>query len=138
MILQSTPVLTVDDILASEAFFLKLGFERSVEVAHLDQLGFVILTLGGDRGGERGISVMLETPEAGEADTGLDRDLFRTGARLFMSVADLDMAERELAGYEVVLPRRNTFYGATEIGWREPGGNIVIIAEFAAGAAETD
>lgn len=135
MILQSTPVLTVGDIEQSEAFFLKLGFKRTVEVPHLDKLGFIIMTLRGDHG-DNGISVMLETPEAGEADTGLDRDMFQPGSRLFMSVADLGMAERELEGYEVILPRRETFYGATEIGWREPGGNIVIIAQFAANSPD--
>jgi len=135
MILQSTPVLTVADIEESEAFFVKLGFQRTVEVPHLDRIGFIIMTLSGDHG-DNGISVMLETPEAGEADTGLDRDLLKSGSRLFMSVADLGMAERELEGYEVILPRRDTFYGATETGWREPGGNIVIIAQFAANSPD--
>jgi catechol 2,3-dioxygenase-like lactoylglutathione lyase family enzyme len=135
MILQSTPVLTVADIEESEAFFVNLGFRRTVEVPHLDGIGFVILTLQGDHG-DNGISVMLETPEAGEADTSLPADTFQPGSRLFMSVADLDTAERELAGYEVILSRRDTFYGATEIGWREPGGNYVIIAQFAANSPD--
>jgi catechol 2,3-dioxygenase-like lactoylglutathione lyase family enzyme len=132
MILQSTPVLTVADIEESESFFVKLGFRRTVEVPHGDGLGFVILTLGGDAGGDGGIGVMLETPEAGSADTGLPPETFAPGSRLFMSVADLAAAEKALEGYEIALPRRTTFYGAIETGWREPGGNFVIVAQFAA------
>ena len=30
---------------------------------------------------------------------------------------------------EVVVPRRQTFYGADEIGVREPGGNLVMFAQ---------
>lgn len=136
MILQSTPVLTVADIEASEAFFAKLGFRRTVEIPHGNGLGFVILTQAGEGGGDGGIGIMLETPEAGSADTGLDPNSFQIGSRLFMSVADLDAAERALAGYDVALPRRDTFYGTTEIGWREPGGNYVIVAQFAANAPD--
>jgi hypothetical protein len=30
---------------------------------------------------------------------------------------------------KVVVPRRQTFYGADEIGVREPGGNVVLLAQ---------
>jgi hypothetical protein len=30
----------------------------------------------------------------------------------------------------IVAPRHDTFYGATEIGCREPGGHFVTIAQF--------
>ena len=38
--------------------------------------------------------------------------------------------ERALAAFPVLLPRRTTFYGATEVGYREPGGHAVTFAQF--------
>jgi hypothetical protein len=40
--------------------------------------------------------------------------------------------EQALAGEPVILPRRQTFYGSTEIGYREPGGHHVVFAGFPA------
>ena len=136
MILQSTPVLFVTDIAASEHFFAKLGFARTVEVPHGDGLGFVIMTQGGEGGGDGGIGIMLQTPASAADDTGLEHERFKPGAHLFMSVADLGAAERALAEFDVYMPRRDTFYGATEIGWLEPGGNHVTIAQFAANSPD--
>ncbi len=136
MILQSTPVLFVDDIAASEHFFAKLGFKRTVEVPHGEGLGFVIMTQGGEGGGDGGIGVMLQTAAAAADDTGLDAERFKPGAHLFMSVADLDAAEKMLHEFEMFMPRRDTFYGATEIGWLEPGGNHVTLAQFAANSPD--
>ncbi len=41
-----------------------------------------------------------------------------------------DPVAAALGDTEYVVPRRKTFYGADEIGVREPGGNIVIFAQF--------
>jgi len=35
-----------------------------------------------------------------------------------------------LKGFEIVMPRRETFYGSTEIGYREPGGHFVTFAQM--------
>lgn len=136
MILQSTPVLIVKDIPASEHFFAKLGFKRTVEVPHGDGLGFVIMTQAGEGGGDGGLGVMLETAAAAAAGSGLAEKMFQSGAHLFMSVADLNAAERALGEFEVFMPRRDTFYGATEIGWREPGGNHITIAQMGANSPD--
>jgi len=119
MILQSTPVLFVQDIPASEHFFAKLGFKRTVEVPHGGGLGFVIMTQAGEGGGDGGLGIMLQTATSATDDPGLDPKHFGQGAHLFMSVADLGAAEKALGEFEVFLPRRDTFYGATEIGWRD-------------------
>jgi hypothetical protein len=37
--------------------------------------------------------------------------------------------------YELLVPRRKTFYGAEEIFVREPGGNVVGFAQFGAEGA---
>jgi len=59
MILQSTPVLFVDKIEPSEAFFAKLGFERTVGVPEGDGMGFIIMMQGGRS--DSGLGVMLQT-----------------------------------------------------------------------------
>ena len=35
--------------------------------------------------------------------------------------------------FTLLLPRRTTFYGATEVGYREPGGHVVTFAQFGGG-----
>ena len=138
MILQSTPVLFVDKVEPSEAFFAKLGFERTVAVPEGEdgEAGFVILMQGGRN--DSGLGVMLQTRASARADmTGADPQLFDgAGTFLFMSVADVDAAARALEGHDQFLPRRDTFYGATEVGFREPGGHPVVLAQFAANSPE--
>lgn len=139
MILQSTPVLFVDKIEPSETFFEKLGFERTVSVPEGEEgeVGFVIMMQGGRN--DSGLGVMLQTRSSARNDmTEADPTLFEdgSGSFLFMSVADVDAAAKALQGYQQFLPRRDTFYGATEIGFREPGGHHVVLAQFAANSPE--
>lgn len=138
MILQSTPVLFVDKVGPSEAFFEKLGFERTVSVPEGDseEAGFVIMMQGGRN--DSGLGVMLQTRRSAREDmTEADPALFDgAGTFLFVSVADVNAAAKALDGHEQFLPRRDTFYGATEIGFREPGGHHVVLAQFAANSPE--
>lgn len=137
MILQSTPVLFVEDIGPSEAFFAKLGFERTVAIPEEGEPGFVILSAGGV-GGNDGVGVMLQT-RANLADdlAGVDTtEIGNSHAHLFMAVADIDAAARALAGEREFFARRDTFYGATEIGFVEPGGHHVVVAQFAANSPD--
>jgi hypothetical protein len=50
-------------------------------------------------------------------------------AALFIEVADVGAVENALAGYPIEMPRRQTFYGTTEIGVREPGGHFLVFAQ---------
>ena len=138
MILQSTPVLFVDKVEPSEAFFAKLGFERTVAVPEGEdgEAGFVIMMQGGRN--DSGLGIMLQTRSSARDDmTDADPALFDgSGTFLFVSVADVDAAAKALNGHEQFLPRRDTFYGATEIGFREPGGHHVVLAQFAANSPE--
>ena len=52
---------------------------------------------------------------------------------MYIEVTDIDDVERRLAGWDLVVPRRTTFYGATEIGVREPAGNLIVFAQHAQG-----
>ncbi len=140
MILQSTPVLFVDDIARSEAFFQKLGFERTVGVEEGEgegaPMGFIIMMQGGRT--DSGLGIMLQTRSSARGDmAGADPAIFdKSGTFLFMSVADVDAAARALEGEEQFLARRDTFYGATEVGFREPGGHYVVLAQLAANSPE--
>ena len=55
----------------------------------------------------------------------LERD--RVGCVL---LDDVDAIAQALHGFQIVTPRRETFYGSTEIGYREPGGHFVTFAQF--------
>ena len=50
--------------------------------------------------------------------------------------SELVGATRALDGFPTFFPRRTSFYGAEEIGFIEPGGNYVTIAQFAANASD--
>jgi catechol 2,3-dioxygenase-like lactoylglutathione lyase family enzyme len=122
---RATPVLPVEHIEPVLAFWEKaLGFERAVEVPHGEALGFVAL-------GKGTVEIMYQT----YASIGSDIAAYDAPARsgktfLFVEVEDLAAVESALAGFDRVFPRRETFYGSTEIGYREPGGHFVTFAQF--------
>lgn len=131
MIEQSTPVLFVDSISPSEAFFAKLGFVRTAVVPETGEPGFVMMH---QRGDQDGVGIMLQTRRNAQADlASADPAIFiGHGIHLFMTVADLDAAQAAVGDAVVYLPRRETFYGATEIGYVEPGGHHITLAQFGA------
>jgi hypothetical protein len=122
---KSTPVLIVDAIEPSLPFWQeRLGLKRPVEVPDGDRLGFVILTNGA-------IEIMYQTNALLAKDSaayGVAFDNDKT--LLFVEVSDIDAVASALQGFEIVVPRRETFYGSTEIGYREPGGHYVSFAQM--------
>lgn len=120
-----TPVLHVENIEPSLPFWEdQLGFSRTAEVPHEDKLGFVILE-------KDGIEIMYQTRASVVADNpAIAESLPVSGALLFIEVEELDPIDEALKDYERAAPRRTTFYGADEIVVREPGGNLVVFAEF--------
>ena len=124
-----TPVLVVESIEPSLPFWVeRLGFTVTIEVPHGDRLGFAAVQRGG-------VEVMYQTRESVLADVPTIADLpFGGPTHLYIEVDDFDAVERALEGAEVIVPRRQTFYGATEIFVREPGGHHVAFAMQ--GAAE--
>lgn len=124
-----TAVLPVEAIEPCLPFWETVGMVRTVEVAHGDRLGFVILA-------GHGLEVMLQTYDSIADDVPAQAEQARSArAYLFVEVADIDAIESALSGFELMLPRRTTFYGATEVGYREPGGHAVTFAQFSAGDA---
>jgi uncharacterized glyoxalase superfamily protein PhnB len=117
-----SPVLIVDAIEPCLPFWMeRLGFAKVVEVPEGNRLGFVILT-------KDGVEVMYQSRDSVRNDIPA---LAATppGATLYIEVSDIAAVERAVEGAEVVVPRRQTFYGADEVGVREPGGNVVLFAQ---------
>jgi hypothetical protein len=119
-----TPVIIVDEIEPCLPFWIdRLGFEKTVELPEGSKLGFVILR-------KDDVEVMYQSRESVRKDVpALVPNEGGHPIGLFIEVADVSAVERSLAGVEVIVPRRKTFYGMDEIGVREPGGNAVIFAQ---------
>ena len=49
---------------------------------------------------------------------------------LYVEVENLDETIAAVKGAEVVMPRRTTFYGSTEIGIKDPAGHFITFAQF--------
>jgi uncharacterized glyoxalase superfamily protein PhnB len=118
-----SPVLVVDAIEPCLPFWVdRLGFAKIAEVPEGNRLGFVILQ-------KDGVEVMYQSRESVRKDIPLLANAPGGGTNLYIDVADIGAIERAVKGVEVVVPRRKTFYGADEIGVREPGGNAVIFGQ---------
>jgi uncharacterized glyoxalase superfamily protein PhnB len=121
-----TPVLLVDEIEPCMKFWMeRLGFAKTVDVPDGDKLAFVILQNGT-------IELMYQTHASVEKDTPGNAQLHVKGPTfLYVEVDSLDETVAAIDGVEVVMPVRTTFYGAKEIGVKEPGGHVVTFAQFA-------
>jgi hypothetical protein len=120
-----TPVLLVDKVEPCAAFWENLGFTRTAEVPHGDDLGFVML----DRGD---LQIMYQSVESVKADNQAIGEIMASGsprAVLFVEVDDLDATEHAVQGAARFMERRTTFYGMNEFGVRDPGGHPVIFAQ---------
>jgi hypothetical protein len=125
MITKATANLLVEHIEKSLPFFEAAGFKRTVEVPEGDALGFVILQAGD-------AEVMLQSYASalGDVKEVDPKDIKASLTYMFVEVSDLAAIERALKPYKIVIPRRTTFYGANETGYREPSGHYVTFAEF--------
>ena len=124
-----TPVLVVDAIEPCLPFWVdRLGFTRTIEVPEDARLGFVALEKGG-------VEVMVQTRSSVVASApGMKAFPFDGPTHLYIEVSDFDAVERALEGAEVIVPRRTTSYGATEIVVREPCGHFIGFASMASTA----
>ena len=119
-----TPVLFVEEIEPCLPFWVdRLRFDQRVEIPVGDALGFVILS-------KDDVELMFQSRACVAADVpALAGGPFaKDGVTLYLEVRDLAPVREATAGLEVVIPERRTFYGATEIGVRAPGGIVVVFA----------
>jgi uncharacterized glyoxalase superfamily protein PhnB len=124
-----TPLITVERIEPCLGFWTdRLGFETTATVPHEDDLGFAMLARGD-------VEIMYQSRASVEADIPqVAHELAGQRTALFIEVeGGLDDVVEALEGAEVVVPRRQTFYGMDEIFVRAPCGTVV---GFAAPLAE--
>jgi len=129
-----TPVFVVDRIEPCLDFWVgQLDFEKTVELPEGDSIGFVILSRGN-------VEIMYQGRESLEKDLPALAELppgsgFSGGT--YIEVSNIDEVLQRLAGWDQVVPTRTTFYGATEFGAREPGGNVIIFAQQTRGEGDS-
>ena len=120
------PVLIVDTVEPCIAFWAdRLGFTVSNKVPGPDGT-LVFASVEKD-----GIEIMYQTKASVIADQpSMAAELTGRSVGLFITVEELDVVEKAVAGAPVVKPRHKTFYGSTEFYVREPGGNTVGFSQF--------
>jgi hypothetical protein len=121
---KSTPVLFAKRIEPSLAFWEKLGFKHTSDVPAGDHLAFAILTNGN-------VEIMYQTLDSAAEDLPRIKEVTASSKTfLFVEVPSLAVARKALNGAPVFLEERKTFYGSTEIGYLEPAGHFVLLAQF--------
>ena len=120
-----TPVLYVQEIEPCLKFWVeRLSFAKTVEVPDGNRLGFVILQ-------KDNTEIMYQTFASAEKDSAAAAAEINGGRTfLYVEVDNLDDLIAALKGVPVVLPVRTTFYGAKEIGVKDPAGHMVVFAEM--------
>jgi uncharacterized glyoxalase superfamily protein PhnB len=122
-----TPILLVDAIEPCLDFWKRLGFAVTVEVPDGDALGFVILNHGP-------VEVMYQTRASAAKDVPAMAN-FGSSSILYIHVSNIDEVIAAVPDAPVLIPKRTTFYGATEYTVREPGGSAVSFSEVSAHAS---
>jgi uncharacterized glyoxalase superfamily protein PhnB len=122
-----TAVLLVEEIEPCLNFWVdRLGFTKAGEVPDGNKLAFVMLQ-------KDTTEVMYQTyASVQKDDSQASKDLRKGPAFLYVEVDDLDAVIAALKGVPVVMPVRTTFYGAREIGVKDPAGHFVTFAQYGA------
>ncbi len=122
-----TPVLFVEKIEPVLSFWIEhLGFIKTVEVPEGDRLGFVILQQGN-------IEVMYQSYASADKDLPAVAAAIRKGPTfLYIEVDNLESLKPALLSADLYLPERQTFYGAREIGVRDPAGHFLTFSQMSA------
>lgn len=119
-----TAVLYVNEVEPSLKFWTdRVGFTATAEVPDGDKLAFASLQKGT-------AEVMLQSFASAEKDVAGSSKEFHGPTFLYVEVDDLDALKGRMQGVKVEIPERKTFYGAREIGYKDPGGHVVLFAEF--------
>ena len=119
-----TPLLFAQEIESCIEFWTeRMGFEKTVEVPEGSKIGFVILV-------KNGLELMYQSYASVDKDNPATGQAVRKGPTfLYIEVEDLDALIAAVQGAEVIMPVRTTFYGAKEIGIKDPVGHYMIFAQ---------
>lgn len=124
LVTKLTSILPVAEIEPTVAFFRAVGFEVTMRVPEEGPMGFAGMSNGK-------VELMLQTFDSIYADNEAFRFVSdKAPSVLFIEVSDFDAVVEATRNFDVIMPRRETFYGATEITVREPGGHVVTFAWF--------
>jgi len=120
-----TPILFAEEIEPCLKFWVeRLGFEKTIDVPEGSKLAFAILEKGG-------IELMYQTFASAEKDVSAVSPEVRKGPSfLYVEVEKLEEIITTMKGAEVIMPVRTTFYGAKEIGIKDPAGHIITFAQL--------
>jgi uncharacterized glyoxalase superfamily protein PhnB len=120
-----TPILFAAEIEPSLKFWTeRLGFEKTIDVPEGNKLGFAIVQKGG-------VELMYQSYASAEKDISATSSEVRKGPSfLYVEVESLDEIIAAIKKIPVVMPVRTTFYGAKEIGIKDPAGHIIIFAQL--------
>jgi uncharacterized glyoxalase superfamily protein PhnB len=122
-----TAVLLVDEVEPCVKFWKeRLGFEVGIEVPEGDKIGFVSLQ-------KAGVELMYQSYASVEKDSSFLAQSYAKGTTfLYIEVDNLEDVIAATKGARVVMPERKTFYGAREIGVKDPAGHVLTFAQFEA------
>jgi uncharacterized glyoxalase superfamily protein PhnB len=120
-----TPILFAEEIEPCLKFWVeRLGFEKTIDVPDGNKLAFAILKKGE-------VELMYQTYASAEKDVSTVSPEVRKGPSfLYVEVENLDEIITAMKGTEVVMPVRTTFYGAKEIGIKDPAGHFITFAQL--------
>lgn len=124
-----TTVVFSDDVDACTAFYIqRLGFEQTMAVP-AQQPGETGSQFAAVSNGTH--ELMFQTFKSAEEDApGAVARANPPSFMLYIEVSSLDAAIGQMHGLEPAISRRKTFYGSEEIGYRDPNGTVVVLAEF--------
>src|SRR5690242_14443142 len=122
-----TPVLYVQTIEPCMEFWTsRFGFQKTVEVPDGDRLGFVILQ-------KDNLEIMYQSFASAAKDApAIAKEVEGGRTFLYMEVDKLEPVIAASKNANIVVPVRTTFYGAREIGLKDPAGHVVVFAEMGA------
>jgi catechol 2,3-dioxygenase-like lactoylglutathione lyase family enzyme len=128
----TTTILT-DDVDACVAFWTeRLDFEQTMAVP-AQQPGESGNQFAAVSNGRH--ELMFQTFKSTEEDLpGMYKPTDERSFMLYVEVPDLDAAIERMEGLEAAVSRRQTFYGADEIGYKDPCGVLIVLANFPEGA----
>lgn len=122
-----TPVLYVKEVEPCVAFWVeRLGFKKTAGVPDGDRLGFAIVQ-------KDGLEIMYQSFASAEKDApAAAREINGSRTFLYIEVDKLEPIMDAMKNANVVIPLRTTFYGAKEIGVKDPAGHVIVFAEMVA------
>jgi uncharacterized glyoxalase superfamily protein PhnB len=118
-----TPVLLTDEVEPCLEFWKRLGYEVTNTVPDGNKIAFA--SLAKDK-----TEIMYQTRSSVAKDAP-DVPISRDASNLYVEVDDFDAILQDTRGAQIAVPDRTTFYGAREIGVRDPAGHLIVFAYFA-------